>query len=109
MYINTVFISVTYFELLARVVLILVITFVMCWTPFHMRNIFKVLNVHLLAPTCKFIEDLANIGAAANSVVNPFIYSFLSTQFRQKLGQILERKMKRRRGILACLACCYTV
>ena len=60
-----------------------------------MRNIFKVMNVHLLSTTCKFIEDLANIGAAANSVVNPFIYSFLSTQFRQKLGTILERKIRR--------------
>ena len=63
-----------------------------------MRNIFKVLNIHLLATSCKFIEDLANIGAAANSVVNPFIYSFLSTQFRQKLSQVLERKLRRTQG-----------
>lgn len=37
------------------------------------------------------------VGAAANSVVNPFIYSFLSTQFRQKLTNILERKIRKRK------------
>ena len=30
-------------------------------------------------------------------MVNPFIYSFLSTQFRQKLAQVLERKIRRRK------------
>ena len=99
------------------------ITFFCCWTPFHLRNLLRVLNVHLHDANCQFLDDLANIGmqfalwrlsvcsltpplwhqcklikgAAANSVVNPFIYSFLSTQFRQKLAQVLERKIRRRK------------
>ena len=39
-----------------------VITFFCCWTPFHLRNLLRVLNVHLHDANCQFLDDLANIG-----------------------------------------------
>ena len=45
-----------------RIILVLVVTFFCCWTPFHMRNLLRVLNVHLYHSTCAMIDDLANIG-----------------------------------------------
>ena len=90
-----------------------VITFIFCWTPFHIRNIFQVWNIIPGAHTwkvhfcqiffndeiiLKFILDFANLGCAANSVLNPFIYSFLSTQFRQKLCMVINQRIRRPAG-----------
>ena len=47
---------------LRRIILVLVVTFFCCWTPFHFRNLLRVLNVHLYHSTCSLIDDLANIG-----------------------------------------------
>ncbi|CAG5098767.1 Oidioi.mRNA.OKI2018_I69.XSR.g15958.t1.cds [Oikopleura dioica] len=82
-----------------KIVLILVITFIFCWTPFHIRNMCQVWNITPGAHTWQFILDFANLGCAANSVLNPFIYSFLSTQFRQKLCMVINQKIRRPAGM----------
>jgi len=75
-----------------------VITFIFCWTPFHIRNIIQVWNIIPSANTWNIILDFANLGCAANSVLNPFIYSFLSTQFRQKLCMVINQRIRRPAG-----------
>jgi len=70
-----------------RMVFILVLAFVLCWTPFQLKNASHVFDIHLNSEHCTYLSNIAAIGVVTNSVLNPVIYSFLSTNFRQKVSR----------------------
>ena len=44
-------------------------------------------DIHLNSEHCTYLSNIAAIGVVTNSVLNPVIYSFLSTNFRQKVSR----------------------
>lgn len=73
----------------AKTLLIVVGTFVLCWTP-HFVGIFC-----LLAEQCSWPDEFFAITtwlAMLNSACNPVIYGVMSKQFRKRFRQILQCK-----------------
>lgn len=73
----------------AKTLLIVVGTFVLCWTP-HFIGIFC-----LLAEHCSWPDEFFAITtwlAMLNSACNPVIYGVMSKQFRKRFKQILQCK-----------------
>ncbi|XP_078261731.1 somatostatin receptor type 1-like [Rhinoraja longicauda] len=69
---------------LTRMVLMVVAVFVVCWMPFYavqLANIFLPLH-----PT---VNQLCLVLSYANSCANPFLYAFLSDNFRRSFQRIL--------------------
>ena len=50
-----------------------------------LKNASHVFDIHLNSEHCTYLSNIAAIGVVTNSVLNPVIYSFLSTNFRQKV------------------------
>lgn len=72
-----------------RMVVIIVVVFVMCWLPFFAANMFNL--VHIIPETSVsavfyfFIVILTYV----NSCANPFLYGFLSDNFKQSFRKVL--------------------
>ena len=77
----------------ARILLIITLTFIITWLPFHLLNIinffcnlcFTYRLPHDILFFCKFLHY-------ANSFLNPVIYSFQMPDFRIALGRLLCRE-----------------
>ena len=73
----------------AKTLLIVVGTFIVCWTP-HFVGIFC-----LLKPGCRWPDRFFAVTtwlAMLNSACNPIIYGVMSRQFRRRFKQILQCK-----------------
>uniref|UniRef100_A0A8D3D811 G-protein coupled receptors family 1 profile domain-containing protein n=1 Tax=Scophthalmus maximus TaxID=52904 RepID=A0A8D3D811_SCOMX len=79
-----------------RLVVAVVVSFVLCWAPYHFFIIMEVMapSGH---PLQKFASDALRIAATIgflNSVLNPVLYVFscpdLCTKIRQSLGAVME-------------------
>ena len=81
----------------ARMVLLLVFAFGACWTPFQIKNVVQIFNIRLGKKYCELIDDISSVGVIANSVLNPIIYSFLSTNFRHKIKAIAKKFIRTRK------------
>ena len=59
------------------------------WPPKlkNTKNASHVFDIHLNSEHCTYLSNIAAIGVVTNSVLNPVIYSFLSTNFRQKVSR----------------------
>ncbi|CAL8306116.1 unnamed protein product [Merluccius merluccius] len=72
-----------------RMVVIIVVVFVMCWLPFFITNMVNL--VHIIPETSVsavfyfFIVILTYV----NSCANPFLYGFLSDNFKQSFRKVL--------------------
>ena len=53
----------------------------------YTKNASHVFDIHLNSEHCTYLSNIAAIGVVTNSVLNPVIYSFLSTNFRQKVSR----------------------
>ncbi|XP_078608667.1 somatostatin receptor type 5-like [Branchiostoma floridae x Branchiostoma japonicum] len=80
---------------LTILVLVVVIVFVVCWLPYHLFAISRLLidpKVMFSDPkTANIVQNVAlsfNVLAFANSCVNPMLYSFLGKNFRQSFKQL---------------------
>ncbi|XP_078689110.1 somatostatin receptor type 5-like [Branchiostoma floridae x Branchiostoma belcheri] len=80
---------------LTVLVLVVVIVFVVCWLPYHLFAISRLLidpEVIFSDPkTANIVQNVAlsfNVLAFANSCVNPILYSFLGKNFRQSFKQL---------------------
>lgn len=73
----------------------LVISFVICWLPFHSWHIVRLSGVEITAmDACTYIRDITFCLAYFNSVLNPLLYSFLGYGFRNRFVNAV-RKIKR--------------
>ena len=92
-------------SLVLQMLLIVVITFIICWTPdqfgFLVFNLGIVPATHLFSPLYRGFLILA----FANSCVNPFIYAARMPKFRKALKDMFMRKSIRgNRGIHSLFA-----
>lgn len=86
----------------------LVISFIICWTPFHVYHIAVSLglvtdllsfepiytysdNLQLTMFWCSNLDDAANCLAWLNAVVNPFLYAFVGKKFRANLFTLVKK------------------
>ncbi|XP_071133161.1 allatostatin-A receptor-like [Mytilus edulis] len=79
----------------AKRILVVVIVFAICWLPYHLINMFiafeKFYNYILIYSILATSELLSY----ANSCINPILYTFLSTKYRQSVRKLLCCKRAR--------------
>ncbi|CAK8692217.1 unnamed protein product [Clavelina lepadiformis] len=73
----------------------LVICFVICWLPFHATHLAKFAGI-IVAPqyqdVCKILPIVSSLLAYLNSALNPYLYSFLGTNFRRRWKLLKESR-----------------
>ncbi|XP_066516892.1 somatostatin receptor type 5 isoform X2 [Hoplias malabaricus] len=72
-----------------RMVVVIVVVFVLCWLPFFIINI---VNLIVILPENSLMVGVyffAVILSYANSCANPFLYGFLSDNFKQSFRKVL--------------------
>ncbi|XP_045119829.1 QRFP-like peptide receptor isoform X2 [Portunus trituberculatus] len=69
---------------------VVVLLFILCWSPVLVVNVLKAYSVlPLYSPTLKHIATVADLLSYCNSCVNPFVYGFMSKNFRKSFKQVL--------------------
>ncbi|XP_033634314.1 adenosine receptor A2a-like [Asterias rubens] len=76
-----------------KMLLLVFITFVICWTPNQV--IFLMFNLGFRLTLTEWFYYLSVAMVATNSCVNPFIYALKYRQFRKGIRRILKRVRKR--------------
>ncbi|XP_027694506.1 C3a anaphylatoxin chemotactic receptor [Vombatus ursinus] len=75
-----------------RVSIVVIVTFFVCWTPYHIIGVLS-LFASPFTPLGKAVIALDNLSialASANSCLNPLLYAFMGKDFRQKTRQSLQ-------------------
>lgn len=70
-----------------RMVVVMVLVFLVCWLPFFVTNIVNL--IHIIPTTNKTIYFIIVILTYLNSCANPFLYCFLSDNFKQSFQNVL--------------------
>ncbi|XP_062432613.1 B2 bradykinin receptor isoform X2 [Rhea pennata] len=80
-----------------RLIFIVVLMFLLCWTPYHLFTFLDILFQMEVVKGCVW-EELLNFGqqftstlAITNSCINPVIYVFVGKYFRQKVLQVFSQ------------------
>uniref|UniRef100_A0A3Q0RFS4 Somatostatin receptor 5 n=1 Tax=Amphilophus citrinellus TaxID=61819 RepID=A0A3Q0RFS4_AMPCI len=72
-----------------RMVVIIVLVFVLCWLPFYMTNIVNLVYTIPETNTAANIYFSMVILTYVNSCANPFLYAFLSKNFKESFRKVL--------------------
>ncbi|XP_076844053.1 somatostatin receptor type 2 isoform X2 [Brachyhypopomus gauderio] len=72
-----------------RMVSIVVVVFVLCWLPFYMFNMVSVTYTVMTTSVLKSTFDFVVVLGYANSCANPFLYAFLSDNFKKSFQNVL--------------------
>ncbi|XP_066515015.1 C-X-C chemokine receptor type 1 [Hoplias malabaricus] len=82
-----------------RVIVVVVVAFLLCWTPFHVATIVDtLLRVKLLENSCarRNVVDIVMFAMQSlgllHCCVNPVVYAFVGRKFRERFLQILQKK-----------------
>ncbi|NXD82794.1 BKRB1 protein, partial [Halcyon senegalensis] len=80
-----------------RLIFAVILTFLLCWTPYHFFVFLGILYETEVIKGC-FWGELLNFGdqfgytlATTNSCINPVIYVFVGTYFRQKALEVFQQ------------------
>ncbi|XP_018420793.1 PREDICTED: type-1 angiotensin II receptor-like [Nanorana parkeri] len=82
-----------------RAVVAMVLAFFICWLPFHIVNLLKLLARFKLITSCMTIHNINVVIpitvciAYSNSCINPILYYFASKRFRNQLIKSLKRSL----------------
>lgn len=82
-----------------QMVFIVLVAFIICWTPFQIIAVYAVFVEKGIAPISDWILEfdwIAKFLAYANSFVNPIIYGGYNKAFRDGFCNLLKRGCKRR-------------
>ncbi|XP_063813180.1 type-1 angiotensin II receptor B-like [Pseudophryne corroboree] len=86
-------------ENILKVVVSMVLAFLICWLPFHIFNLLKLLARFQIIQNCAVIHTINVVIpftvciAFSNSCVNPILYCFASKRFRNQLIKVLKRSL----------------
>ncbi|XP_035687741.1 somatostatin receptor type 5-like [Branchiostoma floridae] len=67
----------------------IVVTFVVCWLPFHVCQLLNLITDLPLTPMLA-VSHVAMVMSYANSCVNPILYVFISQKFRESVRNALR-------------------
>lgn len=77
----------------------LVVTFTVCWLPYHTIHLAKMRGIPGSAEMCFNISAVAAVLAYLNSALNPYLYNFVGTRFGKRLRTAtgsIRKSVKRR-------------
>ncbi len=79
---------------IARLVMVVVATFALCWGPIHLVHLQTDLGTPEYSNIFYIIKIVAHCLSYANSAINPIIYSFMSKSFRQSFREACCCKLR---------------
>ncbi|XP_076820904.1 somatostatin receptor type 2-like [Clavelina lepadiformis] len=68
-----------------RMVIVLVITFFICWLPFYVWHLIQIRGIRANIGVCHNVRDFTFCLGYANSCLNPILYTFLGHNFQERL------------------------
>ncbi|XP_066291006.1 galanin receptor 2b-like [Branchiostoma lanceolatum] len=74
-----------------KILMVVVIVFGICWLPHHVVNMWVTFGEFPYNMATYVVKLLSMCMAYVNSCVNPIIYAFLSSEFRQGVGELACR------------------
>ncbi|XP_061452858.1 C-X-C chemokine receptor type 3-like [Rhineura floridana] len=81
-----------------KVILAVVVVFFLCWTPYHLVELMKILiHPNVLGQDCKWVvrldiaETITNSLGSFHCCLNPLLYAFVGIKFRNRFLELLER------------------
>ncbi|XP_048198717.1 chemerin-like receptor 1 [Perognathus longimembris pacificus] len=74
-----------------KVIVAIIVTFFLCWCPYHTLYLLELHHMAVPASTFSFIMPLATAIAIANSCMNPILYVFMGQDFKKFKVAILSR------------------
>lgn len=80
-----------------RISIAIVVVFGMCWLPLNVHLLIAYYGVQPVSRTYEVFRLLCHVFAYSNSCMNPFIYHYVSTDFRQSLRNLLPACFRRSR------------
>ncbi|XP_065055595.1 mu-type opioid receptor-like [Rhopilema esculentum] len=81
---------------LARTILVIILTFGVCWTPLTIHSYYNIFKVFMTCYRHEFswVDVLIKAINYLNSTLNPFIYAILHPQFRVGFCELCKRRRK---------------
>lgn len=87
-----------------KVILLVVIAFLLCWTPYHLTMMVDTaLRADLILFDCAMRRSVnlalrvTNSVALLHSCINPVLYAFVGEKFRRNMMLVLQRKVRQER------------
>ncbi|XP_059184103.1 C-X-C chemokine receptor type 1-like [Centropristis striata] len=89
-----------------KVIIAVVIAFLLCWAPYHITMIVDTLmRADVIVLVCDFrkaMNKALNVTyslALFHSCINPVLYAFVGEKFRNKMLQLVKRKVRQERSV----------